>query len=124
MVEEPTEGETASVPKTRSVERVAFDSRATDRIAETLGVDASRAPFQLPGATVWQLLVSGANERPSALVTLWPSLRRVDVITGPVAIVFTDVTVVDLVARIEVQFRRGNNDCLIVARGGKVIVRA
>lgn len=48
----------------------------------------------------------------------------VDVIAGPVAIVFTDVTFVDLVPGVEVQFRRGNGDYLIVARGGKVVVRA
>jgi hypothetical protein len=41
-----------------------------------------------------------------------------------VAIVFTDVVVVDLVPDVEVQFRRGNGDYLIVAQGGKVVVRA
>lgn len=112
------------VPKRSSVQRLSYTAQATDQIGETLGVNPERAPFQLPGATVWQLLVQGANERPAALVTLWPSLRRVDVIAGPVAIVFTDVVVVDLVPDVEVQFRRGNGDYLIVAQGGKVVVRA
>jgi hypothetical protein len=125
MTREPTtDGEIASPPKMSSVVRIPFDSQATDRIAEALDVEASRAPFQLPGATVWQILVPGANERPAALVTLCPSLRRVDVVAGPAAIVFTDVIVADLVPLTEVQFRRRNNDYLIVARGGKVVVRA
>lgn len=112
------------VPERSSVQRLPYTAEITEQIAETLNTAAERAPFQLPGATVWQLLVLGMNERPSALVTLWPSLRRVDVIAGPAAIVFTDVAVVDLVQDVEVQFRRGNNDYLIVARGGKVVVRA
>lgn len=125
MAGEPTrDGEIASLPKMSSVERIPFDPQAIERIAEALDAEACRAPFQLPGATVWQILVSGAKERPSALVTLWPSLRRVDVIAGPAAIVFTDVIAADLVPTIEVQFRRRNNDYLIVARGGKVVVRA
>lgn len=111
-------------PKRSSVQRLPYHANTTDQIGETLGTKPERAPFQLPGATVWQLLVSGANDRPAALVTLWPSLRRVDVIAGPVAIVFTDVVVVDLVPDVEVQFRRGNGDYLIVTRSGKVVVRA
>lgn len=107
-----------------TVRRIRYDAQAQDLIAETLDVSAERAPFQLSGAAVWQLLVPGARERPAALVTLWPSLRRVDIIAGPVVIVFTDVTFVDLVPGVEVQFRRGNGDYLIVARGGKVVVRA
>lgn len=112
------------VPARSRVQRLPYNADATDQIGEALGATPERAPFQLPGATVWQLLVLGANERPAALVTLWPSLHRVDVIAGPVAIVFTDVVAVDLVPDVEVQFRRGNADYLIVAQGGKVVVRA
>jgi hypothetical protein len=39
-------------------------------------------------------------------------------------VVFTQVQVVDLVPGVEVQFRRATREVLIVARGGKVIVRA
>ncbi len=106
------------------VQRIRYDIHAADLIAETLNATLERAPFQLPGATVWQLLVAGERDRPSALLTLWPSLRRADVIAGPVAIVFTDIAALDIVRDIEVQFRRGNGDYLILARGGKVIVRA
>jgi hypothetical protein len=58
------------------------------------------------------------------MVTLWPGIRRVDVVAGPATVVFTDIAVVDLVPEVEVQFRRTNRELLIVARGGKVIVRA
>ena len=121
--DDPTET-LSPVPKRSSVQRIRFDAQAAELVAATLAASLERAPFQLPGATVWQLLIDGANERAAALVTLWPSLHRVDVIAGPVAIVFTDVAVADLVPDVEVQFRRGNNDYLIVARGGKVVVRA
>jgi len=41
-----------------------------------------------------------------------------------VTVVFTDVATVDLVEGVEVQFRRGNRDYLIITRAGKIIVRA
>ena len=82
------------------------------------------AKFQLPGATVYQLEIPGSNGRAAALLTLWPSLKRVDAIGGSATVVFTDVVSVDAVGEIEVQFRRANRDYLIIARGGKIIVRA
>ena len=106
------------------IRRLPFDAASVELIAETLGVSVQLADFQLPGATVFQLVVPGANERPAAMITLWPSLRRVDVIGGSATVVFTTVATVDLVTDIEVQFRRATNEYLIVARGGKVIVRA
>ena len=106
------------------VRRHAFDEEAIDLIAETLAVPVQRAPFQLPGGAVYQLLVPGAGERPAALVTLWPSLRRVDAVAGPATVVFTAVATVDLVSTVEVQFRRDSREYLIIARGGRVIVRA
>jgi hypothetical protein len=106
------------------IRRLPFDREAIELIAETLGAPLRLADFQLPGASVYQLTVPGANERPAALVTLWPSLQRVDAIGGQATIVFTKVATVDLVPDVEVQFRRGTGEYLIVARGGKVIVRA
>lgn len=109
---------------TGRIQRLRYSADAVDLIAETLGVPVQLAPFQLPGAAVYQLLVPGRSDRPAAMLTLWPSLRRVDAIGGNTAVVFTDVVTVDLVEDVEVQFRRGNRDYLIVARGGKIIVRA
>ncbi len=106
------------------IERLAYDAASIERVAETLGVALERAPFRLPSATVWQLTVPGRDDRPAALLTLWPSIRRVDVIAGPATVVFTEVELVELVPDVEVQFRRRGREYLIVARGGKVIVRA
>jgi hypothetical protein len=109
------------------IERLTYDAASVERMAETLAVSVETAPFRLPSATVWQLTVPGRDDRPAALLTLWPSIRRVDVIAGPATIVFTEVDAIELVPDVEVQFRRGGRrgrEYLIVARGGKVIVRA
>ena len=101
-----------------------FDENAVEPIAEALGATTSRAPFQLPGSTVYQLTVENALGLPPTLLTLWPGIARVDAISPSSTVVFTDVRTVDLVGTVEVQFRRTNREMLIVARGGKVIVRA
>lgn len=101
-----------------------FDDSAVQPIAEALDASIARAPFQLPGSTVYQLTVENALGLPATLVTLWPGINRVDAISPSSTVVFTDVRTVDLVGIVEVQFRRSNREMLIIARGGKVIVRA
>lgn len=115
----------ASIPKYRSnIRHIRFDKEAVELVAETLGVTAGLAPFRLPGGAVYQIMVPDKTGTPAVMLTLWPSLRRVDAIATAATVVFTDVSTVDLVTDVEVQFRRSNRDYLIVARGGKVIVRA
>ena len=58
------------------------------------------------------------------LLTLWPTIRRIDAISQSATVVFTNVTLVELVEGVEVLFRRGSGEYLIVTIGGKVIVRA
>lgn len=106
------------------IRTVPFDKEAIDPIAEVLDVAATVAPFRLPSSTVWQMTVHGEQGRPVVMLTLWPGIHRVDVVAGPATVVFTDVRSVDLVPGVEVQFRRSNRNFLIVAKGGKVIVRA
>ena len=106
------------------VRQLRYDAASIDLIAEVLDVPVQLASFRLPNAAVYQLLVPGGNGRPAAMLTLWPSLRRVDAVNGSVTVVFTEIATVDLVPDIEVQFRRASREYLIVARGGKVIVRA
>lgn len=103
---------------------IPFDEHAVEPIAEALGAVIVHASFQLPGSTVYQLTVESALGLPATLVTLWPGIARVDAISPSSTVVFTDVRAVDLVGTIEVQFRRTNREMLIIARGGKVIVRA
>lgn len=114
----------ATLPRSAAIERIDYTKESIARIADLLEIPIERAPFRLPSATVWQLTVPGTQGRPAALLTLWPSLHRIDVIAGPATVVFTDVRTVDLVPGVEAQFRRGDGAYLIVARGGKVIVRA
>lgn len=110
--------------RSATIETLRFDAAAIPRVADLLGIDVETAPFRLPSSTVWQLTVPGTQGRPVAMVTLWPEINRVDVMAGPAAVVFTDVRTVDLVPGVEVQFRRGSREFLIVAIGGRVIVRA
>lgn len=101
-----------------------FDEQAIEPISAALGAPASDAPFRLPGSVVYQLTIENALGLPATLLTLWPGIRRVDAISPSSTVVFTDVQTVDLVGTVEVQFRRPNREMLIIARGGKVIVRA
>ncbi len=106
------------------IRHVPYNAEAIDLIADALDIPVNFADFRLPGAAVYQLTVPGSDGRATAMLTLWPSIRRVDAIGGGATIVFTNVVTVDLVADIEVQFRRANREYLIVARGGRLIVRA
>ena len=95
-----------------------------DVIARTIDARPGQAPFQLPGAAVYQFTVDGSEGRPAAMVTLWPSLRRVDAIGTGVAVVFTRITSVQLVDGVEVLFRRETGEYLVIAKGGRIIVRS
>lgn len=114
----------ADLPRNPRIRTLPYDTEAIEEIARELGTEATLAPFRLPASAVWQMIVPGLQGRPQAMLTLWPGIHRIDVIAGPATIVFTDIQVVDLVPEVEVQFRRGNRELLVVARGGKVIVRA
>lgn len=92
--------------------------------AEAIGARLELAPFQLPGRKVFQFLVEGAEGRPAAMITLWPSLRRVDAIGAGAAVVFTRIATVQVVEDAELLFRRESGEYLVVARGGKIVVRA
>jgi hypothetical protein len=115
---------TEGLSRSASIQTIAFDEAAVAAVGDYLGVVADVAPFRLPGTSVWQLTIAGSDARPQVLLTLWPGIKRVDVIAGPATIVLSNVVSVDLVPGVEVQFRRGNRDVLVVSRNGKVIVRA
>jgi hypothetical protein len=109
---------------TSRIRQIPFNRDAIDLIADTLRVEPGLASFRLPNAAVYQLVVPGQDDRPAAMVTLWPSIRRVDAIGNQVTAVFTDIVYVELVDEVEVIFRRRTGEMLIVAVGGKIIVRA
>jgi hypothetical protein len=95
-----------------------------ETIAEAIDARPSLAPFQLPGAAVYQFTLEGLEGRPSAMVTLWPSLRRVDAICSGAAVVFTRIATVQLVDGVEVLFRRETGEYLVIAKGGRIVVRS
>lgn len=120
---DPTPTQPPSAPQ-RRIDRLPFDARAIQPIADLLGGEARLADFRLRDADVHQIVVPAADGRVATTLTLWPSLRRVDAIAPGLTVVFTEVETVDLVEGVEALFRRANRDYLIVAIGGKVIVRA
>jgi hypothetical protein len=101
-----------------------FRADTVEIIAEAIDAELSLAPFRLPGAAVFQFMVPGTGGRPSAMITLWPSLRRVDAIGSGTAVVFTRIASVQLVEGVEVLFRRESGEYLVVAKGGRIIVRS
>lgn len=113
-----------STTPTSAIQRLPFDDRAVPLIGALFGAEAKPAPFALPGGTVYQVLVEGADGRPSVMLTLWPSIRRVDAISLAAAAVATRVVSVDLVPGVEALFRRESGEYLIVSTRGKIIVRA
>lgn len=119
-----TPRDATSLSRSPRIRTVPYDNNAISPIADLLDSTARMADFQLPGSTVWQMTIEGANGRPTAMVTLWPGIRRVDVVSGPATVVFSDIQSVDLVPGVEVQFRRSAKEVLILARNGQVIVRA
>ena len=108
----------------RTVTRLDYDHRAVPEVALLLGVEAGLAPFKLAGAEVHRMTVTLAEFPALLVLTLWPSIQRVDAISPQVTVVFTQVDIVELVEGVEVIFRRRSGEYLIVTIGGKVIVRA
>jgi hypothetical protein len=106
------------------IRRIAFDRDSATEIASAIGGTSGVASFRLPSSAVYQVIVPAKDDRPATMLTLWPSIRRVDAIGHGATAVFTDVATIDIVGEIEVQFRRSTSEYLIVARGGKIIVRA
>jgi hypothetical protein len=108
----------------RRLRTVPYEDAMVDTIAEAIDARPSLAPFQLPGASVYQFTLAGSEGRPSAMVTLWPSLRRVDAIGTGAAVVFTRISSVQLVDGVEVQFRRETGEYLVIVKGGRIVVRS
>jgi hypothetical protein len=108
----------------RKIHRLPFDEAVISEVARLLGGTPKPATFTLRGEPVLQLDVPAHSGRIPTTLTFWPSLRRVDAKAEGIVIVFTDVETVDLVEGVEALFRRSSGEYLIVAIGGKVIVRS
>ena len=107
----------------RKISQIRLDDRCAPEIAAALGGTSGLASFRLPSGAVYQVMIPGKDEKPAAMLTIWPAIKRIDAIGPAVTVVFTEVATIDIVGDVEVQFRRSNRDLLIIARGGKIIVR-
>ncbi len=112
-----------------------FDEAAVDAIAELLGADARKAPFQVPklppgvegqpptekAEPVFQLTMHCRELGQPLLLTLWPSLGRVDVRLGRSYWALRGITSVELYPGVEVLFRRDDPKAfLFVSVQGRV----
>jgi hypothetical protein len=124
LIENDREPNRDSPVRQRTIQRLPFSEAAVEAIAVTLDVEARIAPFRLPDGTVYQLTIPGGAHRPDTTLTLWPSIARADAGSSSATVVFTAIDHVELVEEVEVLFRRASGEYLIVARGGKIIVRS
>ena len=115
-----------------------FDETTVEAIAALLGVAARKAPFQVPKlpagtegqpatqkAPVYQMTVPSAELGQPLLLTLWPSLSRVDVRAGKSYWALRDITSVELYPGVEVLFRRDDPPAMLfVSVKGRVALVA
>jgi hypothetical protein len=106
------------------VQVLPYSEETVETIAFALDAKLARAPFQLPGAAVYQITLEDPDGRASAMLTLWPSLRRVDAVGTGAVIVFTRIVSLQIVDRVEALFRRESGDYLIVTTAGRIIVKS
>ncbi|MGI9254145.1 MAG: hypothetical protein ACR2J8_10385 [Thermomicrobiales bacterium] len=106
------------------ISKLRFDERAVAAVAQTFGVTSQVAPFRLPSGAVYQITIEDEHGKPAVMLTLWPTIRRIDAIAAGVTVVATRVSGIEIVGGVEVTFRRESGEYLIVTRQGKVIVRA
>ena len=116
-----------------------FDEAAVDAIAELLGVEARKAPFEVPklptgregqpatekAEPVYQMTMQSRELGQPLLLTLWPSLGRVDVRLGRSYWALRGITSVELYASVEVLFRRDDPQAfLFISVQGRVALVA
>jgi hypothetical protein len=117
---------------------VTFDEAAVHAIAELLGAEARKAPFEVPklppgreASAVKPGPVFQMSVRPDQsggeplLLTLWPSLGRVDVRLGRSYWALREITSVEIYPGVEVLFRRDDPSAfLFVSVKGRVALVA
>ncbi len=116
-----------------------FDEAAVHAIAELLGAEARKAPFEVPKlppgrkgkpagvkpGPVFQMRVRSQELGEPLLLTLWPSLGRVDVRLGRSYWALREITSVEIYPGVEVLFRRDDPSAfLFVSVKGRVALVA
>jgi NADPH-dependent ferric siderophore reductase len=108
----------------RSIVKLPYDDTAIPAIAALFEVSPTPASFQHRGQPVLQLDVPSDRDDAATRLTFWTALHRVDAISEHAVAVFTNIATVELVEGVEALFRRESGEYLIVARGGKIMVRS
>ena len=116
-----------------------FDEDTVHAIAELLGAEARKAPFEVPKlppgregqlatdkpGPVFQMSVRSQEIGEPLLITLWPSLGRVDVRLGRSYWALREITSVELYPGVEVLFRRDDPSAfLFISVKGRVALVA
>ena len=73
--------------RSSKIRQIPFDAQCVELVAETLGVEAQTAPFRLPSGAVYQIVVPDKDGKPATMLTIWPSIRRVDAISASSTVV-------------------------------------
>jgi hypothetical protein len=117
---------------------VILDEPAVRAIADLLGSEVHTAPFEVPklgrghegqpateSGPVFQVSIRGQEMGEPLLLTLWPSLSRVDVRLGQSYWALRGITSVELYPGVEVLFRRDDPSAfLFVSVKGRVVLVA
>lgn len=116
-------GEGATVKTGASGRQAPFDRHAVPLIAEALAAEPERLPLSIPGREVYQIILADRRGRAQTLVTLWPWLRRVDLVVGAATITLTGVSAVQAEPGGGVVFCRRSGETVALGRDGRVIAR-
>jgi len=117
---------------------VILDEPAVRAIADLLGSEVHKAPFEVPKldrghegqpatapGPVFQVSIRSQELGEPLLLTLWPSLSRVDVRLGQSSWTLRGITSVELYPGVEVLFRRDDPSAfLFVSVKGRVALVA
>ena len=116
-----------------------FDEASIEAIAQLLGAESRKAPFEVPklplgvegqpatdkAEPVYQMTMNSEELGRPMLLTLWPSLGRVDVRLGRSYWALKGVTSVELYPGVEVLFRRDDPQAfLFVSVKGRIALVA
>ncbi len=98
-----------------------FDDASLPAISAELGIVFAPEPYAIRGAIVYGSTIQ-AHDGGLVRIILWPSIGRVDVRTGKLALTLRNVDRVDVYPGVEVTFRRKGGGLLFVTRSGQVMM--
>ena len=96
-----------------------FDESSLAAIAAELDITFAVEPYAVRGARVYGSTMR-SRDGGSLRIILWPSIGRIDIRVGMLAITLKDVKRVDIYPGVEVTFRRKGGGFLFVTRSGQV----